>query len=73
MELFKKRLKNTIEAILFAIIVVAICWTIIWLLATLFSWVFGTLIILLFLFGIGYFVNWLFVEPFRKNNRGGKA
>lgn len=66
MNIFKERLKNTVEAVLFVIIVSFICWTIIWLLATFFGWLFGALIVLLFLFGIGYFVNWLFIEPFRK-------
>lgn len=66
MNLFKERLKQAIESVLFVAVVVGICWLFIWLLTTFFGWLFGTFIVLMLLFITGYFVNWLFIEPFRK-------
>lgn len=71
MNLFKERLLKMTKDILFCVSVVAVLWIFIWVTATFLSWLFGALIILMLLFGIGYFVNWLFIEPFRKRNRGG--
>lgn len=66
MSLFKERLKSVVMGTLLAIFSGGLIVIVFWAVTSFLPRLLEIAVALVILLAVGYFINWLFIEPFRK-------